>query len=794
MALSDLMVKIGADVRGFVLGMGKAKGELKTTSKTIKEAENKFYSLQQQLKRADFGSDKWRKLKTDIAAARTEMERMRHESGLANRQPQSGGAMSGLIGGAVAGMTAFAAAKVLELGQSAVNTQMEFEKLGVVLTNALGSSSEAQQALKDIQAFAAKTPFQVEELSESFLMLANRGMKPTMEQMRQMGDLAASQGKSFIQLTEAILDAATGEFERLKEFGIKGKKEGDKVTLMFKGQTVEVKNTQEAISDAIRAMGDYEGVAGGMAAISGTLSGKVSNLKDNWSLFLNSLQGLRKGSSVVVDGLNVMLKSLRDFSAGTVQIATNLDEIRLFSANGDNPFIRWQSGAEDVAEELAQVKRIGQEVLDVFAQQFTLQAPEIKGLPKPNARDRKMPTTIAGFEDAIKDLKEQAEAAEIGSDAYKKLSKELQTYESALKRINTRDKSHTKTAASEYRELQKELKGTREYLDYVGGSTEYVGEATGMIQKKMEDIFKIGGQEALKYAELLRAEMKALVDESRGGDHVTAGVGTRSAGVSVKAELPSGFNEQFTGGLKLTENLRKELGLISKEAAIFGDEYDEMGAKFNALQSAIFEGIKLGIPDGLLNPLIEQYKLLGLSMEEAAQKAQLVADGQAFMGVVAGATESAFANIASGAQNTGEAMRELGKTSIAAGLDMLKSYMLQAIGKQMADASKFGIVGLGIAGAAIAGLFGLVKGAMSKTKGVSLADGGIAYGRTMAEIGEYSGAGHNPEVIAPLDKLTSIMKNAMGGGGGMGEVRFEIAGDKLYGVLKNVERKMSKFQ
>lgn len=38
-----------------------------------------------------------------------------------------------------------------------------------------------------------------------------------------------------------------------------------------------------------------------------------------------------------------------------------------------------------------------------------------------------------------------------------------------------------------------------------------------------------------------------------------------------------------------------------------------------------------------------------------------------------------------------------------------------------------------------------------------LADGGIAYGRTLAEIGEYSGARANPEVIAPLDKLKQLI-------------------------------------
>ena len=52
----------------------------------------------------------------------------------------------------------------------------------------------------------------MEELTESFIKLKNRGFDPTKEELTQIGDLAASQGKSFDQLTEAILDAQTGEF------------------------------------------------------------------------------------------------------------------------------------------------------------------------------------------------------------------------------------------------------------------------------------------------------------------------------------------------------------------------------------------------------------------------------------------------------------------------------------------------------------------------------------------------------------------------------------------------------
>ena len=76
---------------------------------------------------------------------------------------------------------------------------------------------------------------------------------------------------------------------------------------------------------------------------------------------------------------------------------------------------------------------------------------------------------------------------------------------------------------------------------------------------------------------------------------------------------------------------------------------------------------------------------------------------------------------------------------------------------------------------------------VSSVKGMAkFADGGIVSGATLALVGEYAGARNNPEVIAPLDKLRSLM-GGMGGRGG-GKVRFEIRGRALKGVLSNEER------
>ena len=74
-----------------------------------------------------------------------------------------------------------------------------------------------------------------------------------------------------------------------------------------------------------------------------------------------------------------------------------------------------------------------------------------------------------------------------------------------------------------------------------------------------------------------------------------------------------------------------------------------------------------------------------------------------------------------------------------------------------------------------------------------LANGGIAYGNSLVNVGEYAGASGNPEVIAPLSKLREYIQpresnNTLGG-----EVVFTISGTSLKGVLSNYERKHKKF-
>jgi hypothetical protein len=219
-----------------------------------------------------------------------------------------GSAIAGAFGGLAIGAIGSISSAIGSLGSKIVDSTAKFQKFEAVLTNTLGSNSKAKKALDDIVSFASTTPFQVDELTESFIKFANRGIILTSKEMTKLGDIASSQGKSFNELTEAVLDAQTGEFERLKEFGIRASKEGNTVSLSFKGITKEVANNEDAIKNAILSYGDLEGVAGGMEAISKTLGGQLSNLSDNVDmLFKNLGEALAPIISEVTSRLNTLI-------------------------------------------------------------------------------------------------------------------------------------------------------------------------------------------------------------------------------------------------------------------------------------------------------------------------------------------------------------------------------------------------------------------------------------------------------------------------------------------------------
>ena len=334
------------------------------------------------------------------------------------------------IGGLLAG--AFAIDQITSFGRAVFDTTAEFQKFSAVLTNTLGSGSAARAALNDIRDFASKTPFSVAQLTGSFVKLANQGFKPTTNEMRKLGDLASSTGKDFDQLAEAIIDAQTGEFERLKEFGIRASKQGDEVKFTFKEVETQVDFTADSIRDYVLSLGDAEGVSGAMNAISKTLGGQLSNLGDAFDDLKDALgtelQGAMSGS------LSLLQKM-------TSTIAENLR---------DGTFTKYfkilVSGGNQIASSIAKTEQAAR----VAAKAEQLRRDKLETIEKEKERIRK--EALAKFKknqaamSSAAEMGEQADA-EFDTDSFMpdaELQKILDKKESFQESLRTAEEEHNK--------------------------------------------------------------------------------------------------------------------------------------------------------------------------------------------------------------------------------------------------------------------------------------------------------------------------------------------------------------
>ena len=173
------------------------------------------------------------------------------------------------------------AASAMAALSKAVSIQRQFDVLNAGLITATGSSEKAAQAFEALQDFAAKTPYSLDQAVEGFTKLVNLGLTPSEQALLSYGNTASAMGKDLNQMIEAVADAATGEFERLKEFGIKAKQEGDSVSLTFRGTTTRIGNNAREIEEYLTALGENE-FAGAMERRMDTLDGAMSNLGDTW--------------------------------------------------------------------------------------------------------------------------------------------------------------------------------------------------------------------------------------------------------------------------------------------------------------------------------------------------------------------------------------------------------------------------------------------------------------------------------------------------------------------------------
>ncbi len=240
------------------------------------------------------------------------------------RRPRAtaGGFGRGVLGG-VAGSALFAGSRAaLRLPGGFVETAARFETLETTLGTLQRSSEKAKESMKWVRGFTSRTPYELDQVAESFVKLKVFGLDPTGGLLRDIGDTASAMDKSVLDGVEAIGDALRGENERLKEFsGIVGSLSGDTITYSWRDldtqrdrtATVRKGDTDQIVRTLRDIMaGNYGGT---MADKMATYDGMMSNLRDKWTEFkyevmaagpFEMLKGYLQGA---LDKINAMAES-----------------------------------------------------------------------------------------------------------------------------------------------------------------------------------------------------------------------------------------------------------------------------------------------------------------------------------------------------------------------------------------------------------------------------------------------------------------------------------------------------
>lgn len=211
------------------------------------------------------------------------------------------------------------------------------------------------------------------------------------------------------------------------------------------------------------------------------------------------------------------------------------------------------------------------------------------------------------------------------------------------------------------------------------------------------------------------------------------------------------------------EGLRKSWGAVKNIGSSVENITEALKGNGNAWQAvvSIIDGF-IGIYDGIKTIISVIDLLTAASAAHAATKA-----------VEAGAEAGAATTRAAAATTN----------AVSGAAEITTNKLVAASFKELAASEYMAAhAAIPFAGFAIGAGFTSAMLAMTTAAGIpALADGGIASGPTLALVGEYAGASGNPEVIAPLDKLRSMLQPSAGLD--LSKVQFEIKGRTLVGIL-----------
>ena len=598
------------------------------------------------------------------------------------------------------------------LGVGAIKAAADLEKLEVSFISLTGGAEQAAAMMQNLNAFTARTPFQIEGVANAArqLIASGTGINEVNGQLQFLGDIAATSGVEIGEIAAIFSKVnAKGKVElenlnQLAERGIPIFNALAEATGLPADKLGAGAVSVEQFNDTLKGFAEEGGfAAGAMERLSQTASGKLSTAMDN----------LKIAGAELVESLMPHIHRLLEFVTQMAQGFANMSD-------GAKTSILMVAGLLAAAGPIATAIAALMPIIAGITGPVALVAAAFTGLAILIVRNfEHVEPVIVNLVNAVIKFMNKTKVLGVIYNVVKT------SIVQALKFIEMRFQNLMTTLSAVGTAVGQAFSG-----DF-SGARDTLGAAAEENRQRMIEFGQQAGQDfATAIDDALNAEPIAEMQPGAISNWVNGIVTdvkdafTASGPVAVPVAPVTPTEETGTG-----------------EAAQGPGMFDAMAPWFT-------DDAVVARADANVTKVANTMQMLGEQMQQVG-------------GAFSDAFSSAFDVILENGDNMKEQLTNIGRQLMQ---NLIKIAIGNAIAAAFSPLSADNAVTGGLAGVAKSSLLqGLIPSMMPK-----LFRGGLAFGPTMAMVGDNVGAKVDPEVIAPLSKLQGMM--------GGGQLSGRIAG------------------
>lgn len=675
------------------------------------------------------------------------------------------------------------------LGAAAVKAAADLETMETQFISLTGGAEQAAAMVDQLNQFAAATPFQIEEIAGAArqLLAAGTDISQVNEQLQFLGDIAATSGASIEEITAIFAKVqAKGkvELENLNQLAERGipifKALSDATGLPADKLGAGAVSVQQ-FNDVLKGFAQEGGfAAGAMERLSQTAAGKFSTAMDNLKQAGAEIgRVLLPYVTAAIDKVTELAGKFMNLDEGTQKTIVAIAGIAAAIGPAIMAFAAYSKAVAGIQVAMAAAKAAG------IALNATLLTNPITAVAIAVAAA--IALIIANWD--------QIHAYFTSGDGGKTWDQLKQTVASAvdaIKEIWTMFVGFLQVVWNQFGDDFIGIVGN--VMDMVFGIFRGVLGVIGNLFQAFTSLLQGDWKSALGYLAnisitiwqtITRTFLGALETLGRGVDAFLTAVGVDS-NIGGFLDGLQGKADAFFDSIKFksdeaaasVQNFSDKLAAMPTPTAPVptagtgggGAAGGEAGA--GQAPGTMTPAPTLA-PQQIANPLLMEPKLMAEVVEQnLGQLAVLEMDTKYYAELIAqhwdNTTNAVFgfaeqfgtmvADVASGSMTVGEMVQNMVVQTIKGVISMIKANVI-ANATNPLNPANIATGGIASPGLIVAGL-SLVEGFLNAA--TAFANGGIVSGPTLGLVGEYPGARTNPEVIAPLDKLRSMM-GGMGG-------------------------------